>query len=304
MTEIKQKYYELYIKINPQIEDDVANICFEHLDCEGVLMEEQKFKDLEMTETSKGTLKVFLRSLITPEFDDVCEFIKLKRQEMKETGFTDEELGSWDCALLEKENEDWSKKWKENWDVTHITDKVVVVPSWIDYQQKENEIIISLDPGCAFGTGTHQTTQIPVKCIEKYVKKGDRVADIGMGSGILGIIAKKFGAEYVYGCDIDETVIDVAKENALKNNVKCTFELGTIDNVNEQFDFVCANILHNVLADIMGDLKNIMKPNGKMVLSGIMDNKKQVVLDAIEREHLNIQETLYQDQWVGYLVTK
>ena len=125
-----------------------------------------------------------------------------------------------------------------------------------------------------------------------------------MGSGILGIVAKKFGAGYVYGCDIDETVLDVAKENALKNNVECTFELNTADKINEQFDFVCANILHNVLADIMGDLKAIMKPRGKMVLSGIMDNKKQVVLDAIEREHLTILETLTQDQWVGYLVTK
>ena len=94
------------------------------------------------------------------------------------------------------------------------------------------------------------------------------------------------------------------QENALKNNVECTFELNTADKINEQFDFVCANILHNVLADIMGDLKAIMKPSGKMVLSGIMDNKKQVVLDAIEREHLTILETLIQDQWVGYLVTK
>lgn len=299
-----QKYYELYIKINPEIEDDVANVCFEHLDCEGVLMEEQKFKDLEMTESSRGTLKVFLRSLTTPDGSDVCEFIKYVRGQFVESGFSDETLGSWDCALLEKENEDWSKKWKEKWDVTHITDKVVIVPSWLEYEPKADEIIISLDPGCAFGTGTHQTTQIPVRCIEKYVKQGDRVADIGMGSGILGIIAKKFGAEYVYGCDIDDTVIDVAIENAQKNNVECVFELGTVDEVKEQFDFICANILHNVLAEIMGDLKAIMKPDGLMVLSGIMDDKKQVVLDAIERETLEIVEILTQDQWVGYLVRK
>lgn len=299
-----KNYYELYIKINPAMEDDVANICFENLNCEGVLLEEQKFKDLEMTETSKGTLKVFLRDLHTPDNSNVCEFIKTKRKELKENGFSDDELGSWDCALLEKEDEDWSKKWKENWDVTHITDKVVIVPSWIEYLPKEGEITVSIDPGCAFGTGTHQTTQIPVKCMQKYVKQGDKVADIGMGSGILGIIAKKFGADYVYGCDIDETVIDVAKENAIKNNVECCFELGTVDKIDEEFDFVCANILHNVLADIMGDLKSIMKPDGKMILSGIMDNKKQVVLDAIERENLAIEEILTQNQWVGYLVTK
>ena len=299
-----QKYYELYIKINPEIEDDVANVCFEYLDCEGVLLEEQKFQDLEMTETSRGTLKVFLRSLATPDGNDICEFIKYIRAQFKENGFSDDELGTWDCALLEKDNEDWSKKWKEKWDVTHITEKVVIVPSWLNYEPKVGEIIISLDPGCAFGTGTHQTTQIPVRCIEKYVKQGDRVADIGMGSGILGIVAKKFGAEYVYGCDIEDTVIDVAIENAQKNNVECEFELGTIDRVQGEYDFVCANILHNVLAEIMGDLKSIMKPNGLMVLSGIMDDKKQVVLDAIDREKLEIVETLTQDQWVGYLVRK
>ena len=185
-----KNYYELYIKINPNMEDDIANICFENLDCEGVLLEEQKFKDLEMTETSRGTLKVFLRSLETPDNSDVCEFIKSKREELKNNGFSDEELGSWDCALLEKQDEDWSKKWKEQWDVTHITDKVVIVPSWIKYEKKPEEITVSLDPGCAFGTGTHQTTQIPVKCIQKYVQLGDKVADIGMGSGILGIVAK------------------------------------------------------------------------------------------------------------------
>jgi ribosomal protein L11 methyltransferase len=302
MTE--KNYYELYIKINPTLEDDVANICFENLSCEGVLMEEQKFKDLEMTETSRGTLKVFLTDLSTPDGSDVCEFIKSKREELKSDGFSDEELGSWDCALLEKENEDWSKKWKENWTVTHITDRVVIVPSWLEYTPMENEIIVSLDPGCAFGTGTHQTTQIPVKFIQKYLKKGDKVADIGMGSGILGIISKKFGASYVYGCDIDDTVIDVSKENALKNNVECTFELGEIYSVNDEFDFVCANILHNVLSDIMGELKRILKTDGKLVLSGIMDNKKDVVLSAIEREGLKIVETLYQDSWVGYLVEK
>lgn len=299
-------YYELYIKINPDMEDDVANICFENLDCEGVLLEEQKFKDLEMTETSRGTLKVFLRTLETPDGSDVCEFIKAKKKELLENGFSETELGSWDCALLEKENEDWSKKWKENWEVTHITDKVVIVPSWLEYEPKEGEFTISLDPGCAFGTGTHQTTQLCVVGMEQYLDKiiGKRVADIGMGSGILSIIAKKYGADYVYGCDNDPTVIDVAKENALKNNVECVFELGTSDKVNEQFDFICANILHNVLYEIMPDLKRLIKDDGVISLSGIMDNKKDIVLDAIEKNNLKILKTNFMEPWVSYVVSK
>ncbi|MBO6272505.1 50S ribosomal protein L11 methyltransferase [bacterium] len=299
-------YYELYIKINPNIEDDVANICFENLDCEGVLLEEQKFKDLEMTETSRGTLKVFLRSLTTPDESDVCEFIKSKKQALIEEGFSEEDLGSWDCALLEKENEDWSKKWKENWEVTHISDKVVVVPSWLEYEPKAEEITISLDPGCAFGTGTHQTTQLCVVGMEQYLEhvKGKNIADIGMGSGILSIIAKKFGANHVYGCDNDPTVIDVAIENAKKNNAECVFELGTVDKVNEKFDFVCANILHNVLYEIMPDLKRILKDDGVISLSGIMDNKKDIVLEAIDKNNLKILKTNVMEPWVSYVVSK
>ena len=206
-------------------------------------------------------------------------------------------------SIDEKENQDWSKKWKEKWDVTHVTERIAVVPSWLEYQPKENEITITLDPGCAFGTGTHQTTQLCMKAIEKYLKKDNSMADIGTGSGILAICAKKFGASFVYGCDNDDTVIDVCKENAEINNVNdIEFELNTADKLTEKYDFVCANILHNVLAEIMGDLKNIMKPNAKMVLSGILHEKKPVVLDAINKYGLKIIETLTQDQWVAIVV--
>jgi len=293
------KYFELKISINPEIEEIVSDICFSNLACEGVVLAEEDWKDLEMTATTRGTLKVFLTELN----NNPIEILKTEREILKSRGFTDEELGTWEISLDEKENQDWSKKWKEKWTVTHVTDKIAVVPSWLKYQPKENEIIIILDPGCAFGTGTHQTTQLCMKAIEKYLKNGDSVADIGTGSGILAICAKKFGAKYAYGCDNDETVIDVCIENAGVNNVDdIVFELNTADKLTEKFDFVCANILHNVLAEIMGDLKNIMNPKAKMVLSGILDEKKPVVLDAIQKHGLKIIETLTQDQWVAFVV--
>ena len=230
--------------------------------------------------------------------------LQTERALLKERGFSDEELGSWEITLDEKENQDWSKKWKEKWTVTHVTDKVAVVPSWLEYTPKEGEITITLDPGCAFGTGTHQTTQLCMKALEKYMPQGAVVADIGTGSGILAIYAMKLGAKSAYGCDIDETVIDVCRENAKINNVDCTFELNTADRITEKYDFVCANILHNVLFEIMGDLKNIMKDTAKMSLSGILNEKKQVVLDAIKRENLKIIDTITQDQWISYVVEK
>lgn len=303
-------YWELQIKINPDLEDIVAEFCFENLPCEGVVLAEEAYKDLEMISTTEGTLKVFL----TDEPHNLEQLLKSERELLKNRGLSDEELGSWEYVISNKPNEDWSKKWKEKWDITRVTDKIVIVPDWLSYGDKEGEVVIRLEPGCAFGTGTHQTTQLCMKALEKYMKKGDKVADIGMGSGILSICAKKFGASSVYGCDIDEDVIDVAKENAVKNGEVLLsepnsgegvfFELNTADKIQEKFDFVCANILHNVLAEIMGDLKKKKKKGALMSLSGILDEKKPVVLEAIKRENLEIIEEIHQDQWTSFVVRK
>ena len=286
------KYYELRLQINPDMEDLISEIFFENFDCEGIVLAEEAYKDLEMISTTEGTLKIFLRNEYGDSYEDlkydVENVLDLHRQEFLSRGLSEDELGSWEFELEEKETEDWSKKWKEQWDVTHVTNKIAVVPDWIEYQPKDDEVIIKLEPGCAFGTGTHQTTQLCMKALEKYMKKGDKVADIGMGSGILSILAKKLGASYVYGCDNDDTVIEVAKENAKKNGVECEFELGTADKVHDKFDFVCANILHFVLAEIMGDLKNLMKTGALMSLSGILDEKKQMVIDAYQKEGLEL----------------
>lgn len=302
------KYYELRLQINPDMEDLISEIFFENFDCEGIVLAEEAYKDLEMISTTEGTLKIFLRNEYGDSYEDlkydVENVLDLHRQEFLSRGLSEDELGSWEFELEEKETEDWSKKWKEQWDVTHVTNKIAVVPDWIEYQPKDDEVILKLEPGCAFGTGTHQTTQLCMKALEKYMKKGDRVADIGMGSGILSILAKKLGASYVYGCDTDDTVIEVAKENAKKNGVECEFELGTADKVHDKFDFVCANILHFVLAEIMGDLKNLMKTGALMSLSGILDEKKQMVIDAYQKEGLELVEEIPQDQWTSFVVKR
>lgn len=303
-----KNYFELRLKINPDMEDLISEIFFDNFDCEGVVLAEETYKDLEMVSTTEGTLKIFLKDDDSITFEDmkydVENVLDLYREEFLSRGLTDEELGSWDFELEEKKSEDWSQKWKEKWDVTHVTDKIAVVPDWIDYVPKKGEVIIKLEPGCAFGTGTHQTTQLCMKALEKYMKPNDKVADIGMGSGILSILAKKLGASYVYGCDTDDTVIEVAKDNAKKNGVDAIFELGTADKVNEKFDFVCANILHFVLAEIMGDLKNLMKKGAIMSLSGILDEKKQMVIDAYEKENLELIEEIHQDQWTSFVVKR
>lgn len=301
-------YFELRLQINPDMEDLISEIFFENFDCEGVVLAEEAYKDLEMISTTEGTLKIFLRYDGEDAYEelkfDIENILDISREEFLSRGLSEDELGSWDFVLEEKKTEDWSQKWKEKWDVTHVTNKIAVVPDWIEYQPKEDEVVIKLEPGCAFGTGTHQTTQLCMKALEKYMDKGARIADIGMGSGILSILAKKLGASYVYGCDNDETVIDVARENAKKNNTECTFELGTADKVQDKFDFVCANILHFVLAEIMGDLKNIMKNGALMSLSGILYEKRNMVIEAYEREGLELVEEIEQDQWTSFVVKR
>ena len=299
-------YYELKISINPNLEEIVSDIFFTNFDCEGVVLEEETYKNLEMTSTTKGTLRVFLNQDENYENMSfkISNLLEKQKEVLKMRGFYEKELGSWDFSLEEKENQDWSQKWKEKWNVTHVTEKITVVPSWIEYSPKPDEIIITLDPGCAFGTGTHQTTQLCMKALEKYMNPQDKVADIGTGSGILAILAMKLGASEAYGCDIDDTVIEVCYKNAKVNNVECKFELNTADKLNNEYDFICANILHNVLAEIMPDLKKLMKDNAKLALSGILDEKKDVVLDAIKDNGLKIIDTISQDQWVSFVVTK
>ena len=300
-------YFEISVNINPCAIELVTEIFFERFECEGVVQAEEKYKDLELVETTNNIAKGY----VLFEEDDflpseIQKVFANAKEELKLDGFIDEELGDWTISAKKIINQDWSQKWKEHWKPTKASEHVIICPSWEECTRSKDDVLITLDPGSAFGTGTHATTQLCIQAIEKYLKKGDEVADIGTGSGILAITAVKFGAVHAVAIDNDPLVIDVAKDNAQMNCVfnKIDFSHATADMLTEQYDFVCANILHNVLAEIMGDLKNIMKPQAHMVLSGILDEKKQVVLDAIEKHGLRLVETMQQDQWIAFVVRK
>ena len=300
-------YYEISVSINPNAIELATEVFFERFECEGVVQAEEKYKDLELIETTNNIAKGYVR-FEADEFSpkEVQQIFTEAKEELKKEGFTDEELGSWKISAQKVINQDWSQKWKEHWKPTKASEHVIICPSWEECSHKNDEVLITLDPGSAFGTGTHATTQLCIQAIEKYLKKGDEAADIGTGSGILAITAIKFGATHAVAIDNDPLVIDVAKDNAQVNGVfnKIDFAHATADMLTEQYDFVCANILHSVLAEIMGDLKNIMKPKAHMVLSGILDEKKQIVLDAVEKYNLKVIEILSQDQWVAIVVQK
>ena len=288
-------YFEVSVTINPSAIELVTEIFFERFECEGVVQAEEKYKDLELIETTNNIAKGYIK-LEEDEFSpaEIQKIFDYAKEELKEEGFTDEELGEWKISAKKVINQDWSQKWKEHWKPTKASEHVIICPSWEECERKKDDILITLDPGSAFGTGTHATTQLCIQAIEKYLKKGDEVADIGTG------------AAHAIAIDNDPLVIDVAKDNAQMNNVfnKIDFMHATADMLIEQYDFVCANILHNVLAEIMGDLKNIMKPNAHRVLSGILDEKKDIVLEAVKKQNLNVVEILHQEQWVAIVVQK
>ena len=304
---VKDKtYWEVCIEINPICAEVLCDIIQSNFDCEGIITAEEKYKNLELVETSENIIKAYIVA-DKLDYDELSNFFKIQRQDLIDRKiYIPEETGTWNVSVKKQEIIDWSKKWKEHWKPTKISNRIVICPSWEKYIPKEDEIIVNIDPGNAFGTGTHATTQLCVKACEKYMKKNDVVADVGCGSGILGICAKKLEASKVDSVDTDETATETAQINAkINNEVDITFKTASSEVLaSNYYDFVFANILHNVLAAIMPDLKRIMKKGAKIVLSGILDGKEPVVLEAIKNNNMKIIEEVRQKEWIAYVVQK
>lgn len=288
-------YWQVEINVNDELREIIADILFENYACcEGVVLDEETYKELKLTGKS-SVMKAFFSEFFTPD--------EIKKTILANI-FTDVDFS---VSVTQVEEKDWSEEWKKNWQPTKISEKIVICPSWLEYTAKDDEIVVTLDPGSAFGTGAHATTQLCVQAMEKYMKSQASLADVGCGSGILAICGLKLGAKEAVAIDNDELVIPVAIENAEINseseNVKFFTGVST-DLLGNTYDFICANILHNVLADIMHELKQLMKDDAKMVLSGILIEKEQVVLDAINREGLKLVERLVSEPWVALVVEK
>ncbi len=303
---MQPEYWELSIKINPICADVVCDILYSNFDCQGIVTAEEEYKDLELVKSTEDNVKAYILA-IESELRDVNKFFSSEKKRIEGTEIFSVDIGSWEVTLKKQEIVDWSKKWKENWKPTKVSEKIVISPSWEKYIPTNDEIVVNIDPGNAFGTGTHETTQLCIEAIEKYMPQGAFVADIGCGSGILAICAVKLGAKSVVAIDNDPTAVDTAFENALKNNVEKDIRIysATVEDIKEEkFDFVVANILHNVLAQIMPELKLVMKNGAKLVLSGILKGKEDVVHDAILCNNLDIVEIIEKNNWLAIVVRK
>jgi len=206
-------------------------------------------------------------------------------------------------SYKELDEQDWAHAWKAYFWPQRISSHMVVKPTWRDYQAGRDEIVIELDPGMAFGTGTHPTTALCLNMIERFLRPGDSFLDVGTGSGILMIAAAKLGAARLCGIDKDEVAVAVAAQNLALNNVKPQiFRLTTGDliaEITEFFTFVTANIFSHVILELLPDISRVLTKDGVFVGSGIIAENKQPVISAMENIGFEILETATQEEWVA-----
>ena len=305
MSVENKTYWEVGIEINPICADILCDIIQSNFECEGIVTAEETYKNLEMIATTENLLKAYIVADCM-DLDEMQSFFHSQRQNLIDLNIFTEDIGTWNISVNKQEIVDWSKKWKEHWKPSKISERIVICPTWETYDKKDDEIVVNIDPGNAFGTGTHATTQLCVRACEKYMKENSTIADIGCGSGILAICAMKLGAKEADAVDNDPTAVETSIINAKVNNeLTIDFKTATSDALpSNKYDFVFANILHNVLAAIMPDLKRIMKIGAKIVLSGILEEKQQVVIDAFEKNNLKLVEKMQQKEWVAFVVER
>jgi len=202
----------------------------------------------------------------------------------------------------EVDDEDWATSWKKYYKHVKIGEKIVIKPSWESFEASAQDIVIELDPGMAFGTGTHETTMMCSQLLEKYLKKGDTALDLGCGTGILAIIAHKLGAKDITAVDIDEVAVKVARENCKLNNVISGINIikGVLKDVKPvKYDIVIANIIASVIVDISDLMPYYVSTEGYFLTSGIIKERKQDVLDAYTSKGFKVEEILEMGEWVA-----
>lgn len=241
----------------------------------------------------------------------VLKDVKARLEELKKTM----DIGSATITSSETEDLDWINNWK-NYFHSFTIGNILIKPTWEEVEPEDDDkILIEIDPGISFGTGKHETTQLCIKELEKYIKKDTTVLDVGFGSGILSMVALKLGASHVVGTDLDENCIVSGKENMDVNHIsddKYEFLVGNLiddeklkDKVGEKpFDIVVANILADVIIPMAPVIPKLMKPGAVFITSGIIDFKENEVREAIEKTGLEIVDINHQGEWVNITANK
>lgn len=220
----------------------------------------------------------------------------------------DIDLGVNTITLSEVNEEDWATAWKKYYKPVKISEKITITPTWEDYQPvSTDELIIELDPGMAFGTGTHPTTVLSIQALESYMKKDDNIIDVGCGSGVLSIASVLLGANEVLALDLDDVAVQSAKLNAKVNKVDSSIQVkqnNLLEHIEKQPDVIVANILAEIILRFDQDAFRLLKPGGIFITSGIIQQKKEQVKEGLEKCGFLIEEINQMEDWISIIAKK
>ena len=304
------KWIEVQVKTTTEAEEVVANILYEAgvgglaiEDPNDILAFTQNEDSWDYIDSSllNNVFEGVIIKAYFPESEDLLDKIELIKQNIEKIPQYNLDKGLGEVTVSEVDEKDWAETWKKYYKPKKIGEKVVIVPSWEKYESKEGDIIIEIDPGMAFGTGTHETTTMCINQLERHIKTDYKVFDIGCGSGILSIVSAKLGAKKVIAVDIDEVPIRVSKENIELNSVSNIVDVrrgNLLDVVDEKADLIVSNIIAEVIVKLSKDIVNYLNPNGIFIASGIITEKKDMVKEALEKEGFNIIQVDIMNDWV------
>ena len=315
------KWNQFRLKTTTEAEDIVSSMLAD-LGIEGVQIEDK----IPLTQSDKE--QMFVDILPDMPEDDGCAYLTFyldeevdKHEMLLKVRQELEEMRSYlnvgDCTIEESQTEDvdWVNNWKQYFHQFYIDD-ILVIPSWENVEAKDSDkMVIHIDPGTAFGTGMHETTQLCIRQLKKYVTEDTEILDVGCGSGILGMLALKFGAKHSVGTDLDPCAIDATYENMDNNGIsRDQYEvmIGNIiddkevqDKVGyEKYDIVAANILADVLVPLTPVIIHQLKKGGIYITSGIIEDKEEVVVEAVKKAGLEVLEVNHQGEWVSVTAGK
>lgn len=282
---------------------------FYSLDCKGVAIEDPEdilgreqgpltwdFADINVLE-HKGKVAV-VKAYFAEEdnIEEILGYVNEKLVELKEMGI---DLGEAKVEHEKMYEEDWANTWKQYYKPSKVGEKIVVKPIWEEYEQKEGELVVNLDPGMAFGTGTHETTRMCIQALEKYVKEESTVFDVGCGSGILAIAAAKLGAKLAVGVDLDPVAVESSIENVGYNNLNNIEILhgNLVEVIDGKADIVVANILAEIICILTDDVKRVMKDGGVFITSGIIHDRVDMVCEKLEATGFEVTEKNRDGEW-------
>ena len=303
------KWVEVQIKTTTEAEEIVTGIMYD-LGVTGLAIEDpndilafqQSENDWDFIDPDlmkQGYEGVIIKAYF-PDTKDLNEKIEKVRDNIEKIPYDDTGKSLGEVIITEVYEKDWAEAWKKFYKPIKIGEKILIKPTWEEYENKDDEIVIELDPGMAFGTGTHETTMMCIEALEQYVKEDDLVYDIGCGSGILSIVAGKLGAKKVIGVDLDQLCIKVSNENISLNGVENLVEIrrgNLLDVVKDKANLIVSNIIAEVIAEMVGSLKNYLVQGGIFIASGIISEKVDMVEKRLIEKGFKILEIKIMGDW-------